>query len=324
LNPSMCDVTMAEVVEVNGQVLQTPSQVQRCSFATPHQDSDQDPAEDLPLAMATTVDSFTPCPTSCITVLDASSSGAVIDVSPKRRGSTAPIAVHSFLSTTSNLLLLLGLLLVSACFPQGAMAEVISLTDATFEHQTQASTGATTGSWLVMFSIPSCESCKTLKLVLDGLSQDEAMYERGIVLGTVDCTESTAVCQRFSVTKLPTIAYLHKKQLYMFDTTTNGETEEEFPGKMSDQLKHFVLQGFQATEALPIPAPPSVMDAFMEPLTKLYEVGTDKPILGVAMVTLASMLFLTVLLLVYVLVRGNKTTTSATKSADKKKKTKKN
>jgi hypothetical protein len=36
-------------------------------------------------------------------------------------------------------------------------AEVHVLTDATFEHQTQASTGQTTGKWLVKFYAPWCE-----------------------------------------------------------------------------------------------------------------------------------------------------------------------
>ena len=41
------------------------------------------------------------------------------------------------------------------------------LTDSTFEHQTQAATGATTGDWLVMFFTSSCQLCNRLTAALE-------------------------------------------------------------------------------------------------------------------------------------------------------------
>jgi len=41
------------------------------------------------------------------------------------------------------------------------------LTDSTFEHLTQAATGATTGDWLVMFFTPGCELCTRLTAALE-------------------------------------------------------------------------------------------------------------------------------------------------------------
>ena len=41
------------------------------------------------------------------------------------------------------------------------------LTDSTFEHLTQAATGATTGDWLVMFFTPGCDLCSRLTGALE-------------------------------------------------------------------------------------------------------------------------------------------------------------
>ena len=74
----------------------------------------------------------------------------------------------------------------------------------------------TTGSWLVLFSVPDCPSCEALKPILEELSTDEQVFERGILAASVDCSQNQAVCLRFSTTKLPVVVYLHKKQLYTY------------------------------------------------------------------------------------------------------------
>ena len=44
---------------------------------------------------------------------------------------------------------------------------VQELTDSSFEHLTQAASGATTGDWLVMFFTPSCQLCHKLTATLE-------------------------------------------------------------------------------------------------------------------------------------------------------------
>jgi len=48
-------------------------------------------------------------------------------------------------------------------------ASVKELTDSSFEHLTQASSGATTGDWLVLFYTDECESCSRMTAVLETL-----------------------------------------------------------------------------------------------------------------------------------------------------------
>jgi len=187
-------------------------------------------------------------------------------------------------------------------------AEIVSLTDQTFEHQTQASTGMTTGSWLVLFSIPDCPSCESLKPVIEDLGKDEEVYERGIVLGSVDCSQNQGVCFRFSATKLPVLLYLHKKQMYTYPR------DEEFGSLPSlEDLKSFVLTPGDIVKGESIPDPPSALEAILNPILAIHE---KNPMAGYAILGMAVMMGLTILVLLVTLVKGSGNT-------DKKAKTKK-
>jgi len=196
-----------------------------------------------------------------------------------------------------------------------ANAEVVALTDQTFEHQTQASTGMTTGSWLVLFSVPDCPSCESLKPVLEELGTDEEVYESGIVLGSVDCSQNQAVCLRFSTTKLPVLLYLHKKQLYKFPR------DEEFGTPPTlESLKSFVLSP-NASLAQAIPDPPSALDAFLKPILLVAE---KNPLAGYAILGMMALMGFTILVLVVTLVKGGSSSGSAEKKTKKTKSSKKN
>ena len=190
-------------------------------------------------------------------------------------------------------------------------AEVVSLTDATFEHQTQASTGMTTGSWFVLFSVPDCKPCDDLKPILEDLSKDEEVFERGIVMGSVDCSESQSVCMRFSTSKLPVLLYLHKKQLYRYP-----RENQEFEITIAD-LKEFVLSPSVEGEA--IPNPPSALDSFLKPILLIAE---NNPLAGYAIFGMVGMMGFTVLVLLVALLKGGSSTDSK-KTKTKTKKSKK-
>jgi thioredoxin domain-containing protein 5 len=120
-------------------------------------------------------------------------------------------------------------LLVAGCWllPLSSAAEVVDLTDDSFEHQTQAATGQTTGKWLVEFYAPWCGHCKTLAPVWDALA-DSLDDSAGIVVAKVDCTENRSVCQRFGVTGYPNLKFFADGQMFNYQGARSLEPLEEF------------------------------------------------------------------------------------------------
>mmetsp|Transcript_10967 Transcript_10967/g.16148 ORF Transcript_10967/g.16148 Transcript_10967/m.16148 type:complete len:225 (+) Transcript_10967:137-811(+) len=151
-------------------------------------------------------------------------------------------------------------------------AEMVKLTDKTFEHQTQASTGGTTGSWLILFHVPNCRSCDKLKPVLEDLSEEDEVNENGVVMGSVDCSQYASVCHRFfdpKADKLPMLLYLHRGKLYRYPR------DEEFGTFDDSQLKSFVLTQYaQRAEAEDIPEPPSALGVLWKQIQLTAENST--------------------------------------------------
>jgi hypothetical protein len=86
---------------------------------------------------------------------------------------------------------------------------VVPLTDATFEHETQASTGQTTGSWLVVFYDQDL-------MVASPAVPAEYWSEHHIVLGAVEAADAPETIDRFKIDQLPAILYLHEKKVYPY------------------------------------------------------------------------------------------------------------
>ncbi|KAL7436950.1 hypothetical protein ACHAXH_003055 [Discostella pseudostelligera] len=143
------------------------------------------------------------------------------------------------------------------------IAKVIDLTDATFEHQTQASTGQTTGKWFVKFMAPWCGHCKTLAPIWEDL--DERLQENnsqdGILLAKVDATKEVEVAKRFKVQSYPTLKYFADRKMYNYRGA-----------RTIDAMYEFVTAGYKSAVAEDsIPPAPSMFEIKMKELRQKFE-----------------------------------------------------
>jgi len=132
--------------------------------------------------------------------------------------------------------------------------EIMKLDDGTFEHETQSSTGMTTGSWLIFFKAARCPHCQKLLPHLERLSEDQDLYEQGIVLGSVDVLGNRGVSVRFGIRGFPTLVYLHQGRMYIY----KGKS------RTFDAVKKFVMGGYREEEGEVIPKPTTAMEHGMK------------------------------------------------------------
>lgn len=126
------------------------------------------------------------------------------------------------------------------------------LTDDNFEHDTQASTGATTGDWFVMFTKAECEACQQLVATFEAVAanlngrKNIALVERDIGGG--------ATTRRFDIKEFPAFVLFRLGRLYRYD----------FPVVEAQALIAFATDGFRNARGEEIPQPKSPFDDLTE------------------------------------------------------------
>ncbi|XP_063705989.1 thioredoxin domain-containing protein isoform X1 [Culicoides brevitarsis] len=97
---------------------------------------------------------------------------------------------------------------------------VKELTDATFEHLTQASTGATTGDWLVFFYSQKCVDCQRLNALWEGVGANLKLRMNtarvNIETGGVDTGK------RFGIEKAPEFVLIRLGKFYRYPMNAYG------------------------------------------------------------------------------------------------------
>lgn len=125
------------------------------------------------------------------------------------------------MNSSSLLRLLVAIPLLFSCLA----ASVIQLDDLTFEHDTQASTGSTTGDWFVKFYAPWCGHCQRLAPDWESLANT---LEGKINVAEVDCTTNQVTCTRFEIGGYPTLLFFKDGKYYKYSGPRTVEDMAKF------------------------------------------------------------------------------------------------
>jgi thioredoxin domain-containing protein 5 len=104
-------------------------------------------------------------------------------------------------------------------------SEVIVLDSSNFEHLTQATTGATTGDWLIKFYAPWCGHCRQLEPVYEKVAE---LLNGEVNVAKVDVPQSRDLGTRFDIKGFPTLKLLSKGQVYTYKGRRTAEDIAEF------------------------------------------------------------------------------------------------
>lgn len=88
------------------------------------------------------------------------------------------------------------------------------LTDETFEHLTQAATGATTGDWFVLFYTPDCVDCQRLQARWEAVGAQ--LKSRMNVARVNRATTGAATARRFDVFEVPAFLLFRQGKMYRY------------------------------------------------------------------------------------------------------------
>jgi len=147
-------------------------------------------------------------------------------------------------------------------------SDVVVLTVANFEHDTQVTSGATTGDWFVKFYAPWCGHCKALAPGWDELARElKAKADEGVSINVakVDVTTNSALGKRFGVQGFPSLIFFSKGKMYKYPAGKEWPREKE-------ALLKFALGAYKdAAEGEPTPPPPNLADELKKVAAQLAE-----------------------------------------------------
>ncbi|XP_067653518.1 thioredoxin domain-containing protein-like [Haliotis asinina] len=136
-----------------------------------------------------------------------------------------------------------------------------TLTDDSFEHLTQAATGATTGDWLVAFYKDSCSK------ILFAMESFGVRMKRKMNIAKVDMATNPRLVKRMKVTKCPSVIFYRQGKMYRYEV-------EKYDTK---SLTSFVEGWYKNMKAESVPVDPSSFDELTENIAKALKDQIEGP-----------------------------------------------
>jgi protein disulfide-isomerase-like protein len=105
------------------------------------------------------------------------------------------------------------------------LGEVIQLDTKNFEHLTQATSGATTGDWLIKFYAPWCGHCRKMEPTYEKVAE---MLHGEVNVARVDVSANRELGTRFDIKGFPTVKFLSKGKVYDYTGKRTADDLTEF------------------------------------------------------------------------------------------------
>ncbi|XP_071098925.1 thioredoxin domain-containing protein-like [Haliotis cracherodii] len=136
-----------------------------------------------------------------------------------------------------------------------------SLTDDSFEHLTQAATGATTGDWLVAYYKDSCSK------ILFAMESFGVRMKRKMNIAKVAMETNPRLVKRMKVTKCPSVIFYKQGKMYRYEV-------EKYDTK---SLTSFVEGWYKNMKAESVPVDPSSFDELTDNIAKALKDQIEGP-----------------------------------------------
>jgi len=154
-----------------------------------------------------------------------------------------------------SLVILLVCMINITCSQDEEESDIIVLDDNNFEHLTQASTGATTGDWLVMMTKDKkCSECDKIEKELRKVA---TVFKGRKNIAKLDPKNSRLTLRRFKISKKPTLLFFHLGYQWIY----KGDLKNK-------KISEFVSDGFSRQNGYQVTAQLDSIDVWKEDFIK--------------------------------------------------------
>jgi len=143
---------------------------------------------------------------------------------------------------------------IHATIKQRQPLDVVTLTTSNFEHQTQASTGQTTGHWCVLFYNGTVITQQNMAAE-DAWEQMAEEEDKRTIFAKIDGSTAKDLMERLKVETLPTIILFRDRQMFTFPKPIDSRAEV-----LVHEVMDFLSGGYAEQEGQLVPGVPDMME----------------------------------------------------------------